>query len=270
MVQTMAEAAVRAGWRLVVLEAVGHGLSSGARGVCGSFAQLVTHAVGFITEFDRDLIVKDRLHAPFAQRYQHRRRAGRVRCRQAARRCGLQLTARRCRALRTLRGVSPEAVPPRRSTLRFVLSLRSRPRTLAWLKATPYEDPSSYNAPSESTRNYRGHWPLATCRMLVDVCEGVAADQAQGALALRFPIIAFSGAEDHVIPVGAVSAFVEAAESADKQFVLVDGSDRQLLSCRGGGTASRGPQLAAEALEWLDTWGAAIYMRLESRKPGLS
>ena len=47
-VQLLADAALRAGWRLVALESMGHGLSEGRRGVCSSLGHLVEHARQFV------------------------------------------------------------------------------------------------------------------------------------------------------------------------------------------------------------------------------
>ena len=47
-VQRLVKAAAGAGWRCAVHEHIGHGLSSGARAVNGSFPQLVRHSHDFV------------------------------------------------------------------------------------------------------------------------------------------------------------------------------------------------------------------------------
>ena len=53
------------------------------------------------------------------------------------------------------------------------------------------EHPDHYAMPKTSTRNFRGHWPLSTSKMLLDLTSTrVAGDVASGALKLDvFPLL---------------------------------------------------------------------------------
>ena len=73
-------------------------------------------------------------------------------------------------------GVDPRAVPP--AVIVGALRVASFLMPEASLGATPVEDPDSYALPAESTRNFRGHWPLQTAKELLDATQNAVADAA--------------------------------------------------------------------------------------------
>ena len=88
---------------------------------------------------------------------------------------------------------------------------------------TPLEDPSHYNCPSTTIRNFSGHWPLATSKLLLDITSHIVPSDIQsGTLNLvkalatiaekrtsPTPIITVvSGDKDPVVPIEAVRYFV--------------------------------------------------------------
>lgn len=240
-VQRMARAATRAGWRLVVLEHVGHGLSSGPRAVVADFSQLVRHAHEFVLSRGGAgpiALCGNSMGGAIAAYCADRVRAD---ARTRDRFVGAVLISPAV-------AVDPAAVP----SAPVVLGLRA----LAWwapaatldaLGLTPLEDPSHYECPRGSKRNYSGRWPLASSKMLLDVCLGVPADQAAGRLTMDCPLLVLCGDADDFIPAGALRRFVDAAAApaADKELRVVAGGHALLCEARG-------EQLAGEVMAWLE------------------
>ena len=117
-------------------------------------------------------------------------------------------------------GVDPKVIPSW-----FIVAALS---LLAWILPsegimTPLEDPSHYNCPSTTSRNFSGHWPLATSKLLLDITSRIVPSDIQsGTLNLvkalatiaekrtsPTPIITVvSGDKDPVVPIEAVRYFV--------------------------------------------------------------
>ena len=69
----------------------------------------------------------------------------------------------------------------------------------ASLGATPVEEPDGYALPADSTRNFRGHWPLVTAKELLDATRDALADAKASKRGLD-RILVVHGAQDHVVP----------------------------------------------------------------------
>jgi len=220
-----------------VIELEGHGLSEGPRAVCG--------------DFDRSAPSWPRGPAraapTAARRLVHQTVAvvAHIRAAHAGRwaLCGSSLGAAVCAyvaesiddaadfvglvLLAPAVGVEARVLPGLavRSALRFLSAVAPA----AVLPLTPSEDPTRYNYPPGSTRNYSGHWPLATSRMLLDLTSGqVEEDQAASRLLLRRPLLVVSGTKDHIVPFQQVEAFFGRATAADKELLRVPGAGHDL------------------------------------------
>ena len=180
-IQAIVSEAKKNSIRVAVLECEGHGYSSGRRGVCTNFDRLVRHSCEFVSHvlshfhqkdgekeipyalcgssmggvvsiYTADQIAKvtsqkvsmsNRNYLPFPGRF-----------------IGVVPI---CPAV----GVQPAAVPDC-LTVR-ALSCLAYIAPAATVPLTPLEDPTHYNCPPNTERNYSGHWPLSTSKMLLDV-----------------------------------------------------------------------------------------------------
>uniref|UniRef100_A0A7S2XJZ6 Serine aminopeptidase S33 domain-containing protein n=1 Tax=Attheya septentrionalis TaxID=420275 RepID=A0A7S2XJZ6_9STRA len=230
-VQYLAVAAREHRWRLFVLELEGHGLSTGKRAVCGNFSRLRGH----ISEFIQHVIsTEGNEGVKFAV-------------------CGTSLggilsaygvedfvTASKrsedgCKGfigaalIAPAVGIAPEAIPP--APIVGALRLMSAVAPSMGFM-TPLEDPTHYACPSNSTRNCRGHWPLSTSRMLLDVTsKTVKNDQAAGRLVLDDvpSILVFSGTKDEVVPHNSVKDFFHNLKTKDKRLIEVSDGDHGIM-----------------------------------------
>jgi len=240
-VQVLAHAVVARGWRLVVLEFAGHGLSHGPRVLVRDFNQIVEQSTAFVQHLRRELgQACPRTGVPFVLTGHSFGGTVAAYCADrfapSSRITGAVLFAPAV-------GVDPEYLPPPfvRQTLRNLE--RFFP---TWAPpATPYEDPSHYACPPGSKRNYKGHWPLATSRMLLDMVEAVPRDQADGYLKLECPLLVLAASRDAATPVGCAHAFADAARSVRKGFVVCDATHSII---HGGEAAHRIVRLA---LDWI-------------------
>jgi len=109
-------------------------------------------------------------------------------------------------------GVDPNVLPP--PYIVRSLSL------LSWIMPavgfmTPSEDPSHYNCPASTKRNFKGHWPLGTSKFILDVTSEIVPHDVQGgALNLTSDsglptVVIISGDKDPVIPIQVVRDFVQ-------------------------------------------------------------
>ena len=103
-------------------------------------------------------------------------------------------------------GVDPRGVPP--AVVVGALRVASFFMPEASLGATPVEEPDGYALPADSTRNFRGHWPLVTGEGLLDATRDALADakaSKRGLDAARFLVV--HGAQDHVVPLSCARRF---------------------------------------------------------------
>ena len=128
-------------------------------------------------------------------------------------------------------GVKSEALPP--CYIVSLLSLASRLVPSANPPLTPLEDPSHYNCPSNTARNYAGHWPLATSKMLLDLTAyQVPSDvNSKTKLTLRNAgkVLLLVGGKDHVIPMESVHAFYDQVQSKQKDILVLKKAGHDLL-----------------------------------------
>jgi len=248
-VQRLAARARIEGWRLVVLEHEGHGLSSGARAVCGDFTRLVAHAREFVhasqcTGPCRFAICGHSAGGSVAVYV-----ADALRSTHGVNMCtGSTLLG--AALLAPAVGANPDMVPPRL----MVAALR----VLAWVApgvrppVTPVEDPSHYAMPLDSTRNFSGRWPLATARMLLDLGPQVAFDRKHGGLGICFPVLVVAGKSDHVVPMAAIEAVfgdndggaTAEGTSGPVEFLRVRGG-HQMVAEKGG------DKVVVQIFDWL-------------------
>lgn len=128
-------------------------------------------------------------------------------------------------------GVKPDNLPPP-----FVVSTLKVASFLfpsSQVPFTPYEDSSNYNCPTTTQRNFTGHWPLATSKMLLELTsERIATDIQEGKLTLcdvpRVMIII--GEKDHFIPVDSVTKVFESLQSLKKDMKIMKNAGHDVLS----------------------------------------
>jgi alpha-beta hydrolase superfamily lysophospholipase len=207
---------------VAVLELPGHGLSTGQRCVILEFVPLVTtvaSAVQFIMEQlnpDHTFLTGNSLGGVLAM-YAAAHLDPLV--------LGIALIAPAV-------GVAPEAVP-HWTIVGGLQALASLVPTLQVPSLTPYEDPSHYNCPSNTQRNFTGHWPLATCRTLLDVTSHrVPNDIATpGQLTLKSTpnVLVIAGARDSVVPLQCIQEFYQKVESTNKHLKVVSRAGHDLL-----------------------------------------
>ena len=116
-------------------------------------------------------------------------------------------------------GVDPRVVPS--EPVVFALSVLSGIAPSLQVALTPFEDPSSYSCPPDTDRNFEGHWPLATSKMLLDVTSKmVKADLVTGKLSLKSAnnVLTIAGKKDHTVPFDVVKAFHDFVSPTSKEF----------------------------------------------------
>jgi alpha-beta hydrolase superfamily lysophospholipase len=231
-VQNLAVACHAHRWRLCVLELEGHGLSSGNRAVSGDFDRLVDQVVQFVKQIMH--INKENVGLPF------------VLCGTSLGGClsayaadvitnqededmfkkdcffGVVLIAPAV-------GIAPKAIPPALvvGALRILSMIVP---SVGFL--TPIEDPSHYACPATSKRNFSGHWPLITSKMLLDVTSTrVRHDQSTAQLTLeKVPsLLVLAGEKDNIVPLESVRDFFDKARCKDKSFAGIPKADHGLM-----------------------------------------
>ena len=241
-------------WKMAVLELEGHGLSEGIPGLLGgSWSKCVRQ----VTDFCRHTIAVDDA--------QKRAKGCSVnfpesRFALAGTSLGGALVAYASHAILAEEefrgsfagtllispavGVDPSMVPPS-----YIVNALT---VLSWMipsvgieGATPTEDPSHYNCPPWTQRNFKGPWPLGTSKMLLDVTSSkIPNDIESGSLNLllqhkrkvtttasaptipsKYIVVVVSGGKDLSIPIQAVRSFVDgmkAKAQEEKQEKTID------------------------------------------------
>lgn len=224
-IQAIVAAAAKNSIRVAVLELEGHGLSSGKKGVCGDFDRLLNHALEFVSDIVVFLHKDDgKGDTPY---YLAGNSLGGVLSIYAADNIaknknlypnGFGGLAPIVPAV----GVDPSAVPS--APIVMGLQLLALIAPSAQVPLTPLEDPTSYNCPSDTSRNFIGHWPLSTSKMLLDVTSNrVKTDLEEGNISLDgVPRVLFiCGEDDLVVPFDAAKYFYEAVKPVHKQMLSV-------------------------------------------------
>ena len=232
-VQNLARICASRNWRMAVLELEGHGLSQGSRGVIGKSWD---RSIEQVKEFCMHTLCIDRLQKQALsgencnQKYQDSRfvlagasLGGALAAYASA--SLLKETKWNSSFIGTLLicpavGVDHAVVPPP-----FIVTCLS---ALAFFTpsmgiegATPTEDPSHYNCPPWTNRNFSGPWPLGTSKLLLDITsKRVPSDVESGKLnllqprattetTLRHKIWVISGDKDPVVPIQTVRKFID-------------------------------------------------------------
>ena len=229
--QRLVQRAVARGWRVVCLEHEGHGLSSGARAVVS-----MDRCVQLFEAFVRSRLGEGAWALSGAS-------------------MGANVVLYAAQRLSSLDGyvgtvlfgaavgVDPRGVPP--AVVVGALRVASFFMPEASLGATPVEEPDGYALPADSTRNFRGHWPLVTAKELLDATRDALADAKASKRGLdRFLVV--HGAQDHVVPLSCVHEFLSAARLPPGALRVVKKGGHDLTGGRGGDEA------CAVALDWLE------------------
>lgn len=145
-------------------------------------------------------------------------------------------------------GVDPRAIPP--SPIVSCLSILSYMAPAAQPPLTPFEDPTKYNCPDNTTRNFSGHWPLSTSKMLLDLTsKKVNQDREHGAISLQsVNILLITGEKDMVVPVETIKSFYSNVESTRKKLFLMPNTGHDLLFEDKSSTL-----IMDEIFHWIDT-----------------
>lgn len=232
-VQNLARICASRNWRMAVLELEGHGLSQGTRGVIGNswsrsieqVKQFCKHALG-IDRAQKQAILggdfnQDGRHSQFV--LAGASLGGALAAYASAdllKEAEWNLSFAGTLLLFPAVGVDPAVVPPS-----FIVACLS---ALAFFVpsvgiegATPTEDPSHYNCPPWTDRNFSGPWPLGTSKLLLDITsKRVPSDLESGLLnllqprttkgtTLRHSILVISGDKDQVVPIQSVRNFID-------------------------------------------------------------
>ncbi len=119
-------------------------------------------------------------------------------------------------------GVDPEILPP--GWMISSLSLLSFTFPKAQLPFTPMEDSSQYDCPPTTTRNFKGRWPLAISKFLLDLTSQIAPnDVAKGRLSLKnIPrVLLLAGGKDLMIPLSSCRALEAQIQAPSKELVVL-------------------------------------------------
>jgi len=232
--QRLAQRAVARGWRLIALEHEGHGLSGGARGVV-SFERCARLFEAFVETMTGSA-------GPWALAGHS---LGAIVALRAARRLGSADGYVGAVLFGAAVGIDPRSVPP--AVVVGALRVASVFFPRASLGATPVEDPDEYALPLESTRNFRGHWPLVTARELLDVTRNSVPEVAGSPRGLDPSRNLFVHGElDLVVPLEVVREYLTAARLPSEALKVVEKGGHDVL----GGMA--GDEACAFALDWLE------------------
>jgi len=216
--------------KVAVLELEGHGLSSGMRGLCPDFEKMLEHVLQFVRHTVPAL--RGDSNAPY---FITGSSFGGVLCIYAAEKISTDSDAfpsnfRGVVPICPAVGVDPNVIPsmPIIQCLRLISFIAPAAQT----SFTPLEDPTHYNCPSDSQRNFSGHWLLSTSKMLLDATSRkVPKDIKEGKLTLSSvgAILLISGGKDNVVPIDTVKLFYNAVKAENSQFMIVRNAGHDLL-----------------------------------------
>lgn len=127
-------------------------------------------------------------------------------------------------------GVNPIAIPPTVivKCLTYLAYLAPAMQT----PLTPLEDPTHYNCPKDTRRNFAGNWPLATSKMLLDVTSfKVKNDLMTGTLSLENVrhVFIVAGEKDLAVPFDSIKHFHESVQATNKHFMRVPKAGHDLM-----------------------------------------
>ena len=216
--------------RVVCLELSGHGLSSGKKCVCPSFEKILDHVLQFV-KYAVPKLRKD-VEVPY---FLTGSSLGGSLCAYASQRISTNIADfpsnfKGLALLAPAVGVDAAVVPP--SPVVQCLRILSCVSPSAQTPFTPYEDPTHYNCPENTNRNFSGHWPLATSKMLLDVTSNtIPNDIMEGKLSLENvgAVVVIAGEKDNVVPVVAVENFYNAVNATKKELVRIKNAGHDLM-----------------------------------------
>ena len=216
--------------KVAVLELESHGLSSGVRGLCPDFQKMLEHVLQFVQHTIPAL--RGDSDAPY---FIAGSSFGGVLCIYAAEKISTDSDSfpsnfRGVVPICPAVGVDPNVIPS--MPIIQCLRLMSYIAPAAQTSFTPLEDPTHYNCPSDSQRNFSGHWLLSTSKMLLDVTSRkVPKDIKEGKLTLSSvgAILLISGDDDNVVPIDSVRLFNNAVKAENSQFMIVRNAGHDLL-----------------------------------------
>ncbi|KAG7359248.1 serine aminopeptidase, S33 [Nitzschia inconspicua] len=265
-VQHIARLCRDTGWMLAVLELPGHGLSSGPRAVLQPTGRTgLSRLVDIVTETADNvfnhLLQKVSKHenctmkmalsgsslggvlAAYATpKVSQMIQDGTYQKQSSSHPCQIQLVGNIL--LSPAVGVAQAAIPPPMivsalSCLAFVAPSASF--------LTPTEDPSHYNCPSWTQRNFSGHWPLGTSKLLLDITSVIVPDDMKKTIEVvpstssspfcvqdcTIQSFVITGTKDPVVPLQSVREFVNAinaSEGSVATLVEISKGDHGLLA----------------------------------------
>ena len=221
-VQAIVSAAKDSNVKIAVLELEGHGLSSGKRNVCGDFDRLLGHVLEFAKHAVAGL--RGNSEAPY---FLTGNSLGGVLAIYAAEEISKKtdIYPSNFKGLATICpavGVDERKLPS--TPIILGLSILSYLAPTLQVSLTPLEDPSAYKCPADTKRNFEGHWPLATSKMLLDVTSSkVESDVKSKRISLKAvgAVLMFAGEFDDVVPLKSIKGFYDAVQSDDKKFIEI-------------------------------------------------
>ncbi|GFH59134.1 hypothetical protein CTEN210_15610 [Chaetoceros tenuissimus] len=216
--------------RVACLELSGHGLSSGKRCVCSSFEKILDHVLQFVKFAVPKMRNNDEV--PY---FLTGSSLGGSLCAYASQHISTNVADypnhfNGVALLAPAVGVDAAVVPP--SPVVQCLRLMSCIAPSAQTPFTPYEDSTHYNCPENTNRNFSGHWPLATSKMLLDVTSNtIPNDIMEGKLSLENvgAVVVIVGEKDNVVPLEAVEKFYNGVNATKKELVRIKNAGHDLM-----------------------------------------
>ena len=225
--QNIVSAAKQHNVKVAALELEGHGLSSGSRSVCGDFERLLSHVLQFVQHTVP--ILREDPNDASAPYFVAGNSIGGALSTYAAENISknAETYPSNFKGLATICpsvGINPNKVPS--APIVFALSILATMAPSLQISLTPHQDPEDFNCPKDSKRNFEGHLPLATARMLLDVTSAkIKNDLGSEKLQLKFVenVLIFAGKTDETVPIESITDFQEKISPKSKEFVIVDG-----------------------------------------------
>lgn len=230
-VQNIVAEAKRRNVIVAVLELIGHGLSLGKRSVCPSFDILLDDVLDFARNVTSSFSSLADIY--FLSGYS----LGGVLALYAANviaRDGTIINST-CQFAGVIPiapavGLDKRAIPP--FIITQALSLLAYFAPNSQIPLTPFEDPSHYNCPQDTERNFKGHWPLSTSKMLLDLTSyRVSKDLNEDKLTLMDVnnVLIIAGKTDHAVPLEEIKKCHERLMPKKKTLVIVPRVGHDLL-----------------------------------------
>jgi len=244
-IQTLVSAAKSHGVNVAVLELEGHGISSGSKGFCDDFDRYIRHVLEFVSHTLKSIgresgdsnkgipyvvggLSLGGILAAYAASIIAKKPSS----------CELQFPGRflGVAPMNPAVGVHPNAIPSNFIVQALKILAYIAPRSQPPL--TPLEDPVQYNCPRDSMRNFSGHWPLATSKLLLDITSNRVQndlnrkDSDEGKLDLAGvpSVLIIAGEEDDIVPIQTVQNFYNKLAPKEKEFVAVPDAGHNLMT----------------------------------------